>query len=131
MKKTNWICNACGMSFGRRTSVQRHIDNPNIHNGDSRAVPLADYSVRRTAGIYQRRAPQVTSSESTLDDLMIKIEKEVENQLIREIARRIFSRLPNDDFRYNKLESLARDYIDNKMSKGLVRELFKSPGWQS
>jgi hypothetical protein len=129
MKKSNWICNACGMSSGRRTSVQRHIDNPNIHNGGSRAVPLADYSVRLRTGIYQRRSPQMTSSESTdLDDLMIKIEKEVENQLIREIAGRIFSRLPNDDFRYNKLESLARGYIDNKMSKGLVRELFKSPG---
>jgi hypothetical protein len=121
MKKSNWSCSSCGMSAGRRSSVQRHIDNANIHNGDGRAVLLAG-SVRRRIRIYQ--APPVTSSDFTgPNDLVIKIEKELENQIVREIARRIFRSIPIDDFRYDLLESQARSHIYRKTTKGLLGEL--------
>jgi hypothetical protein len=62
--KLNWRCNICGMSAGRRTSVQRHIDNPNIHNGNGRAVPLAQHRNARGWSIDRSRTvPQITSSE--------------------------------------------------------------------
>jgi hypothetical protein len=120
------------MSAGRRTSVQRHIDNPNIHNRDGRAMPPAGYSFRLRTGIYQRRqVPRVTSPESTdPDNLMIKIEREVESLVVREIAKKIFSSIPKEDFFYNNLESLARCYINSKKSKGLAREVFKLLDYQ-
>ena len=80
------------MSAGRKTSVQRHIDNPNIHNGDGRAMPFAEHSSALEGRVYRSRpAPRITSSGPTdAENLLIRIEKEVENEIVREVARRIF-----------------------------------------
>jgi hypothetical protein len=124
MPKLNWSCNICGMSAGRRTSVQRHIDNPNIHNGHGVAVPFAEYS---TGSSYRHHAPRPAAQDATAvpaeaKPLIIRVEKEVENEIVKEVARRIFQSIPKDDSRFTELENLSKVYIFNKSSKGLARE---------
>jgi hypothetical protein len=120
----------CGMSAGRRTSVQRHIDNPNIHNGNGRAVPFAGHRSRQGSSIgMSRTSSQISSSgPSDPENLIIRIEKEVENEIVREIARRIFNRLPKDDYGFEILESQARAHIFGKSTTGLLKEYLKSLG---
>ena len=117
----------CGMSAGRRTSVQRHIDNPNIHNGNGHAVPFAGHRSRQGSSIgMSRTAFQISSSgPSDPDNLIIRVEKEVENEIVREIARRIFNRLPKDDYRFEILESQARAHISAKSTIGYLKELLR------
>ena len=124
MKKFNWSCTTCGMSSSRRTSIQRHIDNQNIHNGIGQSVPFVEYSVGRRQGKYgPQQAPSFSPSRTPTGNSMVnKIEKEVENEIIKEIAKRIFNSYPKNDPFYLSLESVARKYIDSKMSKGLLRE---------
>jgi hypothetical protein len=76
--KANWSCTACGMYSGRRYCVQRHIDNPKIHNGKANAIPFVEYLAGRRDGLYP---PNVTPSygsrkERTLEE---KAEDELEN----------------------------------------------------
>ena len=120
----------CGMSAGRRTSVQRHIDNPNIHNGNGRAVPFAGHRSGQGSSIgMSRTASQISSSgPSNPENLIIRIEKEVENEIVREIARRIFNGLPKDDYRFEILESQARAHISGKSTTGLLKEYLRSLG---
>ena len=125
--KLNWRCNICGMSAGRRTSVQRHIDNPNIHNGNGRAVPLAQHRNAQGWSINRsQRVPQITSSErSDPESMAVRVEKEVENEIVREVARRIYNSVPKDETRYKMLEILARKQIFRRTTKGLVKEFLK------
>jgi len=115
------------MSAGRRTSVQRHIDNPNIHNGNGRAVPFAGHrsGQGRSTGM-SRTASQITSSgPSNPENMSIRIEKEVENEIVREIARRIFNDVPKDDYRFKTLESEARAHISAKSTIGYLKEFLR------
>lgn len=48
----NYACNACGMASGRKESVQRHIDNPRIHNGNANVVPYVQYLAGLARGAY-------------------------------------------------------------------------------
>ena len=125
--KLNWRCNICGMSAGRRTSVQRHIDNPNIHNGNGRAVPLAQHRSAQGWSIDRSQTvPQITSSErSDLERMADRVEKEVENEIVREVARRIFNSVPKDETRYKMLEILASKQIFRRTTKGLAKEFLK------
>lgn len=127
LAKLNWTCDSCGMSAGRKTSIDRHIKNPNIHGGDGRAVPYGtnrSSSENRTRFI--RRPPQVRSSPNNgTGDIRIRIQKEVENLMIQAVAKRIFDSLHKDDPDFKNLEILARGYIIDKSSKGLLRELAK------
>lgn len=118
--KLDWRCNICGMSAGRRTSVQRHIDNPNIHNGNGRAVPLAQHRNAQGWSIDRSQTvPQITSSKrSDPESMAVRVEKEVENEIVREVARRIYTS-------YKMLEILARKQIFRRTTKGLVKEFLK------
>jgi hypothetical protein len=126
MRKLNWQCDACGMSAGRKTSVQRHIDNPNIHNGGGRVEPYAGSS----NGSENRKHPsrkvfQGMSSRPSDENLVVRIEKEVENEIVREIAKKIFQSVSHEHLWFRQMESLARGYIEKKMSIGLLREFVK------
>jgi hypothetical protein len=48
----NYACDACGMASGRRESVQRHINNPRIHDGNAIAIPFVQYLAGLTGGAY-------------------------------------------------------------------------------
>jgi hypothetical protein len=99
LRKMNWTCNNCGMSAGRKTSVIRHISNPNIHNGDGRAVPLGTYRALAVNRTNQSKSPSRISSIAYdgTGDLRVRIEKEVENLIVKEVAKKIFASLPNND----------------------------------
>ena len=96
------------MSSSRRTSVQRHNDNPNIHGGGARAIPFAEYSAGIRWGNYKvGRKPVFASSEQPiLLRLVKKISVEYENEIAKEVAKRICKTL--DESIYNKVEDVAR-----------------------
>lgn len=83
--KPNWCCSACGMYSGRRTCVQRHIDNINIHNGKASAIPFIEYLVGRREGLYPPGERSTFSSEKhrTLAD---KMQDELENTFARRVV---------------------------------------------
>ena len=50
MSKPNWACSVCGMWSGRKESVRRHIDNPNIHMGNGIEISFSDSLIARLTG---------------------------------------------------------------------------------
>lgn len=96
------------MSSPRRFSVQRHIDNYNIHNGLGQVVPFVEYSVGRREGKYQpQKVPQFTRSKAPfLDKIFDKIEAEVEDLIAKDIAKRI----------YDDLSTTRQTLFDNLMT---------------
>jgi Holliday junction resolvasome RuvABC ATP-dependent DNA helicase subunit len=104
------------MSSPRRFSVQRHIDNYNLHNGLGQVVPFVEYSVGRREGKYQpQKVPQFTRSKvPLLDKIYDKIEAEVENQIVKDIANRIYKRLSDDQTAFNNIDRLATAKISEK-----------------
>jgi hypothetical protein len=105
------------MSSARRFSVQRHIDNYNIHNGLGQVVPFVEYSVGRREGKYQpQKVPQFTRSKAPfLDKILDKIAAEVENQIAKNIAKRIYDRLlSTSQIQFDHLETLATSNIIHK-----------------
>jgi hypothetical protein len=94
--KMNYACNACGMASGRRESVQRHINNPNKHNGNARVISFVEYLAGRAAGVYSIvsnpsrtrgpynvRDPEVQEMKGSFLD---RIQKKVEEKVIDRIA---------------------------------------------
>jgi hypothetical protein len=50
MFQPNWACAVCGMCSGRKESVMRHINNPNIHMGNGTVIPFSDSLIARLTG---------------------------------------------------------------------------------
>ncbi len=112
MSKLNWSCTSCGMSAGRKFSVQRHINNQNIHNGSGQVVSYLEYSMGIKEGKYRsQKMPQFTRSETPY---LNKIEAEVENQIVREIAKRIYNRFPGKEAFLNEFETVVGNHIAKK-----------------
>ena len=87
--KANWSCTACGMYSGRRYCVQRHIDNPNIHEGKANAIPFVEYLVGRKEGLYPPKGkPSFGSKKRTIVD---KTEDEIENLYARRAEKQHYS----------------------------------------
>jgi hypothetical protein len=122
MTKLNWSCTSCGVTFSRRFSVQRHIDNYNIHNGLGQAVPYAEYSMGIREGKYgPQKVPQFTRSDSSFFDRGYnKIVAEVENQIVREIAKRICNRLSTNKSFLNDIEKFASNSLATKNLKDIL-----------
>ena len=104
------------MSSSRRSSVQRHIDNYNIHNGLSQVVPFVEYSIGIRTGKYRpQKVPQFTQDKAPfLDRALDKIAVEVEDQIVREISRRIYIRMSTNEAALNNFEALAMANIIRK-----------------
>lgn len=112
MRKLNWSCTACGMSAGRKFSVQRHINNPNIHNGFGQVVSYLKYSVGIKEDIYRpQEIPQFRRAEHPYLD---KIEAEVQNQIVREIAMRIYNRFPGKEAFLKEFETVVSNQLAKK-----------------
>ena len=118
MKKLNWSCTTCGMSSSRKFSVRRHIENYNIHNGSGQVVTFVEYSVGRSEGKYQpQRVPEFTTSKVPfLDSLLDEIMIEVKNEMVKEIAGRIYRNLPTNHPDYDRLTTMASERIFKKIS---------------
>jgi hypothetical protein len=94
--KLNHACDACGMASGRKESVQRHIDNPNKHNGNARVIPFIEYLAGRAAGKYpiisnpsRSRAShyiQNLEDQQTERSFLDKIQEKVEEKMIERYA---------------------------------------------
>jgi len=126
MTKLNWSCTSCGMSSTRRFSIQRHIDNYNIHNGLGQVVPFVEYSVGRREGKYQpQKVPQFTRTKAPfLDKIVDKIVTEVENQIAKGIAKRIYDGLSATSKKeFDELERHAKIEIVHKDYYRTLREL--------
>lgn len=119
MGKLNWSCTFCGMSSSRRSSVQRHIDNRNIHNGLAEVVPYVQYSIGIKEGNYiPQNARQFTQSRAPY---LNKIEAEVENLVIREIAKRIYNNLVKNEAVLDNLQAVATANIVSKNLKDILK----------
>jgi hypothetical protein len=62
-RKNNWACSACGMLSGRRYSIQRHIDNNNIHEGKATIIPIAQYLAGVNSGTYNPSIDSIVNME--------------------------------------------------------------------
>lgn len=123
-KQLKWSCTTCGMSSGRKYSVQRHILNYNIHNGAGIVIPFIEYAVGTREGKYQpQQVPKKTYSQSQyFDNIYVKITQELENLIVNDIARKIFIDLSADQTKFNNLKSLADAYIYKNNFYRLFRE---------
>ena len=110
------------MSSARRESVQRHIDNENIHGGEGKAIPFVEYSIGRREGKYQvKQKPQFASSDPVLlIRLVRKIRLHVEDEIAKEIAKRICRKKIDDSF-YNMIEPIATMHIWDKLFDEVFR----------
>lgn len=98
------------MTFSRRFSVQRHIDNYNIHNGLGQAVPYTEYVMGIREGKYwPQRIPRFTrSGDSFLDRAPDKIAAEVENYIVKDIAKRVYNTIANKEVNETIFDNLAK-----------------------
>ncbi len=120
-KKLNWSCTTCGMSSGRKSSVKRHIENYNIHNGVGQIVSLIEYSFGRREGRYQPQEPylHVRPQIHFLSNIREKTLKELEELIVKEIARRIYVEIPADKI----------NYIETRIKPEIVKILLNQGGW--
>jgi hypothetical protein len=79
-------------------------------------VSFVEYSVGRIEDKYQpQRVSQFTTSKAPfLDRLLDEIEIEVKNQMVKEIAGRIYRSLPTNHPGYDRLMRLASEGILKK-----------------
>ena len=94
--KMNYACDVCGMASGRRESVQRHIDNPNKHNGNAHVISFVEYLAGLASGLYsivsnpsRTRAPynlRNLEDRETRGSFFDMIQKNVEEKMLDRIA---------------------------------------------
>ena len=69
MRRFNWSCNQCGMSSGRRYSVERHIKT--LHGGSGIAIPYEEYVLGRRNGIYiPKQRPRFRRFEDQIEHVI-------------------------------------------------------------
>jgi hypothetical protein len=105
------------MSSARRTSVQRHIDNPNIHGGRAGAIPFAEYSAGIRWGHYKvgRKPSFGSSEEAILLRIVKKTVVEFENEIAKQVAKRLCKTV--DETYYHTVEVAARKRVWLKQYK--------------
>ena len=84
------------MTSGRRESVQRHINNPNKHNGNACVIPFVEYLAGLASGVYsivsnpsRTKAPhniRNPEDRQTRGSFFDKIQKKVEEKMVDRIA---------------------------------------------
>jgi hypothetical protein len=100
------------MSAGRKFSVERHINNINIHNGIGQVVSYLEYSIGIKQGKYWPQ--EIPSFRRAETPYLKKIEEEVQNQIIREIANRIYNRLSDKESFLNQIETIVSNNLAKK-----------------
>jgi hypothetical protein len=100
------------MSAGRKFSVQRHINNHNIHNGFGQVVSYLEYLMGLKEGKF--RPQKIPPSRRAETPYLAKIEAEVQNQLVREIAKRIYNQFPGKESFLNEFEKVVINHLAEK-----------------
>ena len=79
MRRFNWSCNQCGMSSGRRYSVERHIKT--LHGGSGIAIPYEEYVLgRRSGNFIPKQRPRFRRSEDQIEHV---IDQELRKKVIQ------------------------------------------------
>ena len=79
MVRLNWSCNQCGMSSGRRYSVERHIKT--LHAGYGMAIPYEEYVLGRRSGMYiPKQRPRFRRFEDQIEHV---IDQELRKKVIQ------------------------------------------------
>jgi hypothetical protein len=104
------------MSSGRKSSVIRHIKNYNIHNGVGQVISYVDYSLGRLERRYepQEQFGHIEPQEHTFKNMRAKIIQEVENLIVKEIARRFYDELSKNQKMLNNIEATLKPFIAQK-----------------
>lgn len=131
LNKANWSCTACGMYSGRRSSVERHIKNPKIHNGNATAILFTEYLLGRREGIYPpANRPSFGQKSKTFEE---KVDEKIEDLFATRIAES--SVLPSDDKIYlpHVIEAITRSRIREGATdwKGFIEILQARPNWNT
>jgi len=90
-------------------------------------VTFVEYSVGRKEGKYQpQRVSQfITSKAHFLDRLLDEIMIEVKNEMVKEIAGRIYRSLPTNDPSFDMLATKASEHTSKKISDEFLSKLRK------
>jgi len=115
------------MSSARRTSIERHIDNPNIHGGAATVIPFTEYTAGIRVGKYRTGLkPKFGAYGQPLPVRLIKkIGVEFENEIAKEVARRICRKIVTEEY-YNSAETLAMSSLFFRQFNETFKEIFKN-----
>jgi hypothetical protein len=117
------------MYSGRRSSVERHIKNHKIHDGNATAIPFTEYLVGRREGIYPPAdRPSFGHKSKTFEQ---KVDEEIENLAVKRVAES--SLLPAYDKTYlpHTINAITRSRTRESATdwKGLIELLQAKPNY--
>jgi hypothetical protein len=106
------------MSSGRKSSVMRHIKNYNIHKGLGQVISFVEYSVGRSEGKYrpQLEYESIKPQVHFLKNMSDKTLQELENLIVKEIAKRFYERMSKDQTMLDNIEARLKPDIALKIS---------------
>jgi hypothetical protein len=82
MRRFNWSCNQCGMSAGRRYSVERHIKT--LHAGLGAAIPFEEYVIgRRNCIFIPKQMPRTSPTQKHLHSIAEAIDEELAKKAVQ------------------------------------------------
>ena len=117
MVRLNWSCNQCGMSSGRRYSVERHIKT--LHAGYGMAIPYEEYVLGRRSGMYiPKQMPKTSPTQKHLR----RIAEAIDEELAKKAVQIAISEMGQDRSDTESIKKLARFAIFRR-SNDFVDEL--------
>lgn len=126
MKSAKWTCSVCGMSSGRKWSVQRHLENYNFHSGKGSVITFVQYAVGiREGKNHEHQTSELSPAKSHrfFDEILTKISMELERLIAKDVASKIFQDMSKDQTQLKHLQKLAEAYIVNKNYYKSIKEL--------
>ena len=106
MRRFNWSCNQCGMSSGRRYSVERHIKT--LHGGFGIAIPFEEYVLGRRNGIYiPKQRPRFRRFED-------QIEHVIDEELRKKVIQTAISEMMLNPLESARIRTIVRNILQRK-----------------
>lgn len=119
--KMNYACDGCGMASGRRESVQRHINNPKIHNGRAHAIPFVEYLAGLARGTYNHiihiktRHAHGFQNPDEQSSLMDRIQERVMEKIIDKTAEEMVSNTSSSP-QFSSIPNIPYPFPQNRFS---------------
>jgi hypothetical protein len=106
MLRFNWSCNQCGMSSGRRYSVERHIKT--LHGGSGLAIPYEEYVLgRRTGNYIPKQRPRFRRFED-------QIEHVIDEELRKKVIQTTVSEMMLNPSEAARITTIVRNILQRK-----------------